>query len=203
MSEKITSPKARLAFANTLFEARSAKGNGTKKFGCSLIFEEDARKSPEYAKLRAAITEAGRAERKHWDGTKFDELVKAKKIRIPLLNGNDSVSAKTGEVYDGFAGNTFIRPTSKLQPGIVDGRLQPILEPKDLYSGCYVRATLGIFTYEAEGNRGVSFGLRNVQKLADGPALAGGASRAEDDFTPVDSVAGTETGFEGADDLPY
>ena len=32
------------------------------------------------------------------------------------------------------------------------------------------------------GNRGMTFGLENVQKVRDGEMLGGGASRAEDDF---------------------
>ncbi|PWG75044.1 hypothetical protein DF186_14750, partial [Enterococcus hirae] len=40
------------------------------------------------------------------------------------------------------------------------------------------------FTYDVSGNRGVAFGLQNVQKLRDGDPL-GGRTKPEDDFEPM------------------
>ena len=41
---------------------------------------------------------------------------------------------------------------------------------------------MSAYCYNTNGNRGVTFGLENVQKVRDGEMLGGGASRAEDDF---------------------
>ena len=44
-----------------------------------------------------------------------------------------------------------------------------------IYPGCKVRASLRLYNYGGKGtsiNPGISFGLNNVQKLADGPRLA-------------------------------
>ena len=60
-----------------------------------------------------------------------------------------------------------------------------ITDHAEVYSGCKVRATLSVFAYEKAGNRGVSFGLNNVQKLDDGERLDG-RLKAEDDFGAIE-----------------
>lgn len=198
---KIITPKARIAFANQLFEPKAPKGGGKVKFGCTLIFDAEARATPEFKNMLKVAGELARNERKDWDGTKFDELHKAMKIKMPFLKGNENVD-DGGAVREGFADTLFIRSTSLMQPQLVDQKLQPIVEARQLYSGCYVRASLGAFTYSVDGNKGVSFGLRNVQLLSDGPPLGGGFSKASDDFTPVEG--GAATGGLGFDEeIPF
>lgn len=63
--------------------------------------------------------------------------------------------------------------------------MQAILDPADLYSGCYVRASINLYPFSKNGNKGIGAGLNNIQKLAEGEAL-GGRSRAEDDFEAVE-----------------
>jgi len=199
---KIITPKARIAFANQLFEPKAAKGGGKAKYGCTLIFDAEARATPEFKKMMQAAGEIARAETKNWDGKNFDALFKAMKVKMPFLKGDENVD-EAGNVRDGFAGTLFIRTTSLMQPQLVDQKLQPIVESRKLYSGCYVRASLGLFTYSVDGNKGVSFGLRNVQLLADGPALGGGFSKAEDDFTPVEGGAAKDGGLGFDDEAAY
>ena len=67
----------------------------------------------------------------------------------------------------------------------MDSHVQDIIEEKDFYPGCYARATVRAFAYDQAGNRGVAFGLQNIQKLADGEPL-GGRTKPHDDFEPVD-----------------
>ena len=63
-----------------------------------------------------------------------------------------------------------------------------ITDPDEVYCGCKVRATLSVFAYDKAGNRGISFGLNNVQKLGDGERLDG-RLRAEDDFEALENNA--------------
>ena len=44
---------------------------------------------------------------------------------------------------------------------------------------------MSVFAYDKAGNRGISFGLNNVQKLGDGERLDG-RLKAEDDFDPIE-----------------
>jgi hypothetical protein len=72
-----------------------------------------------------------------------------------------------------------------MRPGIVDANLQEIISEDDFYSGCYARATLTAFAYDKLGNKGVAFGLQNIQKLKDGEHLSG-RKNAESDFEAVE-----------------
>jgi hypothetical protein len=91
------------------------------------------------------------------------------------------------------AGCIFITATSAVKPGLVDQNLQDIIQEKDFYSGCYCRAEVTAFAYDKAGNRGVSFGLNHIQKLADGPPLSG-RGLPQDAFTPVDGTPSSTPG---------
>ena len=85
-----------------------------------------------------------------------------------------------------YAGHYFINANSKMQPGIVDKNVQPILDSTEVYSGCYARVSINFFPYNQAGNKGIGCGLNNIQKIADGDYL-GGRSRPEDDFDAVEA----------------
>ena len=87
-----------------------------------------------------------------------------------------------------YSNSYFINANSKVKPGIVDKVLQAIMDPTELYSGCYGRASIVFYAYNANGNKGIAAGLQNLQKLEDGEPL-GGISRPEDDFEAVDDDA--------------
>src|SRR5690606_39628308 len=92
------------------------------------------------------------------------------------------------EQYPEREGHYRIRVSANEQypPGIVDRRLQPILDQSEIYSGCYVRVSMVAYAFNSQGNKGVSFGLRNVQKLRDGEPLGGGGVRPESEFSALD-----------------
>ena len=104
-------------------------------------------------------------------------------LKTPLRDGD--LDRPDDEAY---ANSYFINANSKVKPGIVDKDLQAIMDPTELYSGCYGRASIVFYAYNANGNKGIAAGLQNLQKLEDGEPL-GGISRPEDDFEAVDDDA--------------
>lgn len=169
-SGNIVSPVARASFVNVFRPAKPMAGsNGEPKYTITLLFPKDA----DLALLRKA---AGDAAKEKWG----DKIPKG--LRSPFRDQGE-------KDYDGYeAGCTFVTATSKQRPGIVDGVGADIVEERDLYSGSYVWASLRAFAYDNAGNRGVAFGLQNVQKIKDGDPL-GGRSRPSDDFKPVAGAA--------------
>lgn len=111
---------------------------------------------------------------------------------------------KQGEKkYDGYVEDgIYITATSKQKPGLVDASNIDIIDEHEFYSGCYARATVRAFAYDKAGNRGVAFGLQNVQKLRDGDPLSG-RMKAQDEFEPVvtDDDQGTGEAGPSIDDL--
>jgi hypothetical protein len=89
----------------------------------------------------------------------------------------------------------FAAATSMRQPGVIDAGKARLMSDDDFYSGCYARATVTAYAYDKSGNKGVAFGLQNLQKLADGEAFSGRVAP-EDDFEAVeDFVAEGDAGM--------
>lgn len=162
---KVTTPEFRASFP-ALFKAESFNG-GKEKFSVVMVF-------PKSTDLKALKDAARAAVDAKWPTGRPANL------RTPFRDGSEK-----GDL-EGFGPDTvFVTATTTRKPGLVDRQLQPIIEPERFYAGCYARATVSAFAYDQAGNKGVSFGLHNVQFLRDGEPLAGG-TKAEDDFEAVD-----------------
>ena len=97
-------------------------------------------------------------------------------IKTPLRDGDTERPDDPA-----YAGCYFINANSSAAPGIVDADRQPILDRSEVYSGVYGRASISLYAFNSNGNRGIACGLHNLQKIKDGEPL-GGKSRAEDDL---------------------
>jgi hypothetical protein len=86
--------------------------------------------------------------------------------------------------YDGFERNAdakFISVSSKFKPKMFDEkRLEIQADDPRIYPGVWVRAQLRCFAYDQAGNRGVSFGLSSLQRLADDEPFSTGGGDAAD-----------------------
>ena len=166
-------PEAILSFPS-LVTPRPRSEGGEPVYSCSLLFTPAAQKTPEFAKLKASVDEAAKE--------RFDGKLPAG-LKSPFRDGNE-------KDYVGYAGTIYISPWSKKKPGIVDEHVEPLLDLDRLYPGVIVRADIKAFAWAVSGNKGVSFGLNNLQIVRDGERMDGSASAASV-FSPV----GTDTPF--------
>lgn len=169
-STKVLTGRCRLSYAH-LFEPVAMEDGGQKFYSCALLIPKSD--TITLKKIKAAI-EAAKENGKGIFGGKIPS-----NLKLPLRDGD--AEKPDDETY---AGHYWINVKSKQKPGLVDKEKNEILDPADLYSGCYVRATINAFAFAKSGNKGIGFGLNNMQKLSDGEALSG-RSRAEDDFDVV------------------
>ena len=72
-------------------------------------------------------------------------------------------------------------------PFIVNGAMQKIIDPTQLYSGMYGNVNVSFFAYSNSGKKGVGCGLNGVQKTRDGEPLGGGIT-AEEAFGALPSA---------------
>ena len=164
--KKIMSPKFRVSFPS-VFEPSAFK-NQEAKYRLTMLFDKKTDISALKDLCRCAIEE------------KWPNVSKRPKgLRNPIRDGAEKPD------MTGYENCVFANATSKMKPGVVDENVQPIVSPEDFYAGCYARATLTAYAYDTAGNRGVAFGLQNIQKLANGEPFSGRA-KAEDDFSPVE-----------------
>ena len=171
----ITGVNTRWSYAN-VWEAKSING-GTPKFSVSLIIPKSD--TVTVNKLKAAIQAAyEEGESKLKGNGKIVPPLAA--IKTPLRDGD---TERPGDAA--YANSYFINANSSTAPGIVDADRQPIMERSEVYSGVYGRASINLYAFNSNGNRGIACGLNNLQKIRDGEPL-GGKSRAEDDFATAD-----------------
>lgn len=167
----ITGVNTRWSYAN-VWDPKSING-GTPKYSVSLLIPKDD--TVTVNKIKAAIQaayEEGESKLKG-NGKTVPPL---STLKQPLRDGD--LERPDDEVY---AGCYFINANSATAPGIVDADRQPILERSEVYSGVYGRASINLYAFNSNGNRGIACGLNNLQKIRDGEPL-GGKSRAEEDF---------------------
>ena len=97
-------------------------------------------------------------------------------LKTPLRDGD--LERPDDEAY---ANSYFINANSATAPGIVDADRQPILERSEVYSGVYGRASINLYAFNSNGNKGIACGLNNLQLIRVGEPL-GGKTSAENDF---------------------
>ena len=68
---------------------------------------------------------------------------------------------------------------------MVDRKVNPVVDPMMVYSGCYCNVSVNFYAFNANGNRGVAAGLGNIQFVRDGERLSGKAS-ADADFDALE-----------------
>lgn len=168
----ITGPQTRWSYCNA-WDPKAING-GTPKYSVSLIIPKSDDKT--VAKLKAAIEAAYQEGQSKLKGN--GKTVPAlSSLKTPLRDGDAERPDDPN-----YANAYFINANSATAPGIVDADRNPILERSEVYSGVYGRASINLYVFNSNGNRGIACGLNNLQKIADGEPL-GGKSRAEDDFT--------------------
>lgn len=171
----ITGPDTRWSYAN-VWEPKSING-GAPKYSVSLIIPKSDTRT--VAKIKAAIEAAyqeGQAKLKG-NGRSVPPL---SAIKTPLRDGD--VERPDDPAYSNAY---FINANSATAPGIVDADRNPVLTRSEVYSGVYGRASINLYAFNSNGNKGIACGLNNLQLIRPGEPLGGKAS-AEADFATDD-----------------
>lgn len=155
--QAIVTPNFRLSFP-ALFTP-TAFDNQEPKYKITMLFPKGTDLSALHAMAKAAAAEK-------WP----DPSKRPNNLRNPFRDGDVDKPDVAG-----YPGNIFVGASSKMRPGVVDQNLQPILSEDDIYAGCWCRAQVTCFAYDKAGNRGVAFGLQNLQKVRDDEPFSGRA----------------------------
>ncbi len=100
-------------------------------------------------------------------------------LKTPLRDGDAEDSPEETKGY------WFMNANNKRKPGVVDADRNEILDPNEIYSGMFGRASVTFFAFNTNGNKGIACSLNNLQKISDGEPLDGRVS-AQDDFADDD-----------------
>lgn len=151
-----------------LFVPRPVVQGGDPRFSIILVFSPEQQQDPRYAQLRQGVADAidakfgaGKCRDANW--------LRQVKFSSPFRDASEKSQ------YQGFnTGHIFIAPWTKTRPGLVDGRLQSIMAPADVFAGQLARAWVSFYAYQVSGNTGCSLMLENVQVVkSDMPRMDG------------------------------
>lgn len=175
MGKRVVIEGARLSWPK-LFKPEARPGSSEEKYSAMLLIPKSAEKVME--KLWAAEQEALEAGK----SSRFNGRVPTKDYSI-IHDGDDE---EVAEDYPERKGHWFmsVSASTKFKPAVVDKSLNKIIDESEVYSGVYANVSVTAFPYNQEGNKGVSFGLNNVQILGYGDPLDGRVEAA-DEFSEV------------------
>lgn len=161
----LVTPAFRIAFPNVFVASRN-KMSQVDEFSCVALFK----KGEDLFQLKKMAQDAAI---KKW-GDNLPEVMKS-----PFRNQSERLK------YKGYVdGAIFITLKSKQKPQVVNQDVQEILDQSEIYAGCWCKASVNAYAYDTAGNRGVAFGLGNLQKVKDDDPISS-RSNAVDDFAPI------------------
>lgn len=105
------------------------------------------------------------------------------------VHDGDGVRPSDGMPYgEECKGCWVFTASSKQAPFVVDAQVQPIMDPREVYSGMWGNVNVNFFAYNQAGKKGIGCGLNGVQKTRDGEPLSARVT-AEEAFQPCASAA--------------
>lgn len=174
-THEITIKDVRLSYVYVLGEGKT-NDDGRRSWSLTALVPKD---HPQIDAIKAAINAA-----------KVKDAAKVGKtgIKSPLLDG-DAKDDDGNFKYKGDEnrGHFLLRAANyNRRPAVVDAQVQPIIDPEQIYSGCFGNVRISFYGYAGKTNKGISPGLDAVQKTRDGERLSAGGVKAEDVFSAVE-----------------
>lgn len=193
MSTKVITGKVRGSYVN-LMQPRQNDMNGQKEYSLQVLVP----KSDE------ATVNALKAAAKQAIGDKWPTPPKG--LRNPLRDGDTETKQDGTPLGSEYAGHYFFNAkcsADKHKPTVIDKAGNELFEHDSVKSGDFFRVSVNAYAYDKSGNRGVSFGLNNVQLVERGESLGSTRMTAQDEFgvsAPASKPAPAAAAAAAADD---
>lgn len=159
-----------------VFEMALNKKSGKMEFSLIAMFDKE---TSDMSTIEAVIENLIKLE---WPDPKIRaKITKHSDFRNPIRDGDEM------DDEGGMAGHWYMRLKTQYKPKVVgtkkdkQGNFIELFDDSEFYAGCIARARISGWSFSEKGT-GVAFSLGNIQKLADGDRIGGGASKPEDDF---------------------
>lgn len=171
-----------------LFEPYAYQNGPNKKYEITLMIPKSDTKTMEDIKKGLAAAKA-----KKWPASAV------KDIQSPVKDGDEMST-------DAFKDHWIIRAKATPRdggagrPGVVLPNLQPA-GPDDIVSGDFCNVDINPYAYDQSGNKGLSFGLNNVQLAMKGDRIGSGKARPESVFEAMEMAGSPSTGETSDDDF--
>jgi hypothetical protein len=160
-----------ILLSSSLWTPKGSPSNPTKlEFYAQIGFTEADLKSPDGKRLTEAVLDLCH----RVGGPNVEDQIKAGRFRFPIRRIDPEKLAQKGWPKT-LVRDVNMKSGQDYPPRIVDAHVDPIIDRSEIYPGCIVRASVTLFSYPQGKSPipGVSIALSNIQKLDDGPRLAG------------------------------
>jgi len=188
----LTTPECTLMYP-AVFEAKYNELKKKDEWTVTMLFDKA---TTDMAKIKTAMVLAATNE--------FGVGVDLKTLDLKRIQDGDAPTSTGKDRPEACKGKWVIKASTRLNaPGVVDGHLNKILDPTEIYSGVFAKLNVTVKGYKGPQGNGVTFYLNHVQKVKDGPALTGGAP-AEDVFSALsidDVPSDVEDTTDGMDEM--
>lgn len=174
-SKKISLPRVRLSFAR-LIEPKAFEEGQDPRFEATFLLDPSTKQHAAVIKLiKTTAVEIGKEE---W-GSKWPEV--KKKLIFNFGTADDDPDKN----YDGWEGMFFVSTNKKAKDGrplIVNKNGDPVQSGDEEfpYSGCYVNATITLWTNQWKKTSRVLCNLRAIKFAADGEPFSAAATPSAD-----------------------
>lgn len=173
--KKVITPPFVGSFVTLVTPSRPPGTDADLKYSITMVLPKD---DPFWKDVDAMIQQAASDK---WNGKV------PKGLKSPIRDGDESDYGLEGCYFMSLAAK------EDRKPEVVGADLKPIMDAKELYSGAIYRASIRPYAWSHQvGGKGVSFGLDNVMKVADGEPLDG-RTKATDDFADFAGEAEVES----------
>ncbi len=189
---RVLTPVFRVSFPS-VFEPKEPMNPGQKpKYTVGMLFKKtnETEKGlwlPDWIKpaVSAALIGKWGADKAKWP----------KPLHLPFRDGAE-------KEYDGYGAEIIFATASSVnKPGVVDQNVKPIISRDEFYAGCYARAKIEVYAFEAKDKKtgavlkkGITLTLLNIQKHSDGEPFSGrSAPEADFDAVPMPAASAGES----------
>lgn len=175
MATKILTGEVRLSYVN-LVQPKASEDGATPKYSTVLLIPKSD--TATLQKIKKAIAEAADAFR-----ARNGQASLPTNPLTPIHDGDGS-KPNGGDYGEECKGCWVINASSTIKPALYDSDGVELLDPNEIYSGCYGKALINFYGYNNR-RKGIGCGLLGVKKLRDGEPL-GGIRVTADDFKDDD-----------------
>ncbi len=145
-----------------LFQPKAAAPNAQPKYSCALVVPKD---HPTVAELNTAYAQVA--------GAAWPQGAPAG-MAFPWSDGDtDPKLNDPAKAPNIFLGAVRFQCNSTTRPTVVDEHKVEVIDPGKIYAGCYVHASISLYSYVNKPGNGVTFGLDGIMFAAEGDRLDG------------------------------
>ena len=177
---RIITPEFRAVWCSIMrpAEGMNHKAGDKLKYSLKAAFPPTADLSQLKAQANAAASE--------FFGSKLAEEKFVKSLN-PTFRRNDDLDNPIEGIGDDWMIVTFSAKEDRFSPSrnLVDSQNNGIMNEVEVYSGAWFKVQTNAYGYDKAGNRGVAFGLVNVQKTRDDDPIGNAPPAANKAFEAV------------------